>query len=69
MKIHSYIKHIFLAATMALGLSACEDFLTEKPYGQLTSEGFFSSKEDLDASLNALYSVCLLYTSPSPRDS
>ncbi len=57
MKIHSYIKHIFLAATMVLGLSACEDFLTEKPYGQLTSEGFFSSKEDLDASLNALYSV------------
>ena len=42
---------------MALALSSCEDFLTEKPYGQLTTEGFFSSKEDLEASLNALYSV------------
>ena len=57
MKTHLYIKNILLATTVALGLSACEDFLTEKPYGQLTSEGFFSSKEDLDASLNALYSV------------
>ena len=57
MKTHLYIKNILLAATVALSLSACEDFLTEKPYGQLTTEGFFSSKEDLDASLNALYSV------------
>lgn len=57
MKTHLYIKNILLATTVALSLSACEDFLTEEPYGQLTSEGFFSSKEDLDASLNALYSV------------
>ena len=57
MKTHLFIKSILLAATVTLTLSACEDFLTENPYGQLTTEGFFSSKEDLDASLNALYSV------------
>ena len=57
MKTHLFIKNILLAATVTLTLSACEDFLTENPYGQLTTEGFFSSKEDLDASLNALYSV------------
>lgn len=29
MKTHLYIKNILLAATVALSLSACEDFLTE----------------------------------------
>lgn len=51
------IKAILLAAMIILGLTACVDFLDEKPYGQLTTEGFFSGPEDLDASLNALYSV------------
>jgi len=56
----TYIHRIggmLLAAATVLGLGACSDFLDEHPYGQLTSQGFFSSKEDLDASLNALYSV------------
>lgn len=51
------IQLALLTVAMTCSLTACEDFLSEKPYGQLTSEGFFSSKEDLDASLNALYSV------------
>lgn len=51
------IKAILLAAMIILGLTACVDFLDEKPYGQLTTEGFFSGQEDLAASLNALYSV------------
>ncbi|WP_300814102.1 RagB/SusD family nutrient uptake outer membrane protein [uncultured Bacteroides sp.] len=46
-----------LAAALTLSLPSCSDFLDEHPYGQLTSEGFFSSKEDLAASLNSLYSV------------
>lgn len=46
-----------LLATLMCGLTSCSDFLDEKPYGQLTSEIFFSNKEDLDASLNSLYSV------------
>ena len=42
---------------VALCSVSCSDFLEEDPKGQLTSEGFFSNKEDLDASLTALYSV------------
>ncbi|MCA5984854.1 RagB/SusD family nutrient uptake outer membrane protein [Bacteroides thetaiotaomicron] len=48
---------VVLLATLMSGLTSCSDFLDEKPYGQLTSENFFSNKEDLDASLNSLYSV------------
>ena len=46
-----------LLVTLMGGLTSCSDFLDEKPYGQLISENFFSNKEDLDASLNSLYSV------------
>lgn len=52
-----HIQTALLAFAVAFSLTACEDFFTEKPYGKLTAEGFFSSKEDLSASLNALYSV------------
>ena len=33
------------------------DFLAEDPKGQMPSDGFFSSPQDLDASLNSLYQV------------
>lgn len=36
---------------------SCTDFLEENPYGKQSSDNFFSQKEDLAASLNALYSV------------
>ena len=52
-----HIKATLLATAVAFSLTACEDFFNEKPYGQLTTKGFFSNKEDLAASLNALYSV------------
>lgn len=55
--IHYYIGTTLISAALTLGLSSCNDFLNEHPYGQLTSESFFNSKEDLAASLNALYSV------------
>ena len=46
-----------LAFVALCGLAACSDFLEEDPKGQLNDRDFFASKEDLDASLNALYSV------------
>ena len=35
---------VVLLATLMSGLTSCSDFLDEKPYGQLTSENFFSNK-------------------------
>lgn len=46
--------HMILLAV--LWVASCS-FLEEKPYGKLTTEGFFSSPQDIDASLNAMYSI------------
>ena len=54
MKIIHHILYSIAAGLALTTLTACEDFLTEHPKGQLTTEGFFSSKEDLEASLTAL---------------
>lgn len=40
-----------------LWMTSCESFLTEDPKGQLATEKFFTNKNDLDASLTALYKV------------
>ncbi len=56
-KIYRHTGSLLLLAALAAGTPACRDFLTEVPTGQLTTGGFFTGKEDLDASLNALYSV------------
>lgn len=48
------ILYIFVATLL---LASCTDFLDENANGKLSSEEFFSQKEDLAASLNALYSV------------
>lgn len=45
------------ALLAALCWTSCSDFLEEDPKGQLPSDTYFSNKEDLDASLTALYSV------------
>ena len=55
--VYKYIRRILPFVLASLCLTSCNDFLTEDPKGQLTSENFFSNKEDLDASLTALYSV------------
>lgn len=47
-----------LAATMAL-TTACSDFLTEDPKGQLTPGNVFTKKESLSMSLNSLYNSLL----------
>lgn len=51
-----FVMKRYIIILAALGLAACS-FLEEKPYGKLSSDGFFASAQDLDASLNALYSV------------
>ena len=45
------------ALLAALCWTSCSDFLEDDPKGQLPSDTYFSNKEDLDASLTALYSV------------
>lgn len=50
------MKRHTIAILAAMALVSCS-FLDENPYGKLSSDGFFSSAQDLDASLNALYSV------------
>ena len=56
-RIYRPIRTLCLCAASLCCLAACSDFLDENAYGQLPAEDFFQSKEDLDASLNALYSV------------
>lgn len=51
------MKKILYILVGALSLTSCVDFMEENPYGKLSSDEFFTQKEDLAASLNALYSV------------
>ena len=48
---------ISFALFCLFNFASCSDFLEENPYGKLSSNEFFSNKQDLDASLNSLYSV------------
>ena len=50
----------FALLTLAAGVSSCgNDFLETDYYSGL----------DIETSLNSVSNLCLLYTSPSPRDS
>ncbi len=51
------MQKITLFILSLLALTSCSDFLDENPNGKLSSNDFFTNKEDLAASLNALYSV------------
>lgn len=47
-----------IAGTMvalAFSLMSCSDFLTEDPRGKLTPETFFSTQDELNMSVYALY--------------
>ncbi len=48
---------VLLLVLLASSTISCDDFLTEDPRGRLATQTFFSTKSDLDASLNALYYV------------
>lgn len=54
---------------LAVTTTACSDFLTENPKGRLTPENYFTSQEELDMAVNALYSkVCDTQTNTNPHD-
>lgn len=47
-----------IAGTMvalSFSLMSCSDFLTEDPRGKLTPENFFSTQDELNMSIYALY--------------
>ena len=54
---YTFIMKALPVLLTALCWTSCSDFLEEDPKGQLPSDTYFSNKEDLDASLTALYSV------------
>lgn len=53
----SKISTAALAACLCMSFPACSDFLDEHPNGQLNKENYFNNKEELNASLHALYSI------------
>ncbi|WP_108822145.1 RagB/SusD family nutrient uptake outer membrane protein [Dysgonomonas sp. Marseille-P4361] len=55
--IYKYSSGILLFVFLALVAISCSDFLDEDPKGQLATKNFFTNKNDLDASLNALYAI------------
>jgi starch-binding outer membrane protein, SusD/RagB family len=57
---------IFLIVLAFLTVSSCDDFLTEHPKGQLTSESAFTEHSDLISSVNALYRL-VRYTSVTTK--
>jgi len=62
-------KYIFSICALALMCftTSCSDFLDEDPKGKLAQDNFFSSQEDLDMSVNALYNlVCGTGTNTNP---
>ena len=54
MKRQGYIK-VFLLGLIFIIVSSCDEFLTEDPKGQLSSESAFTDHDDLTSAVNALY--------------
>ncbi|MEG1543714.1 MAG: RagB/SusD family nutrient uptake outer membrane protein [Tannerellaceae bacterium] len=61
-------KYLISCALMfTLASTSCQDFLTEKPNGKLTPETFFSSQEELNMGVYALYrKVCDIQCNTNP---
>ena len=59
MKRNILFRSLFAAAL--LSVTSCSDFLTEDPQGRLTPDTFFSSQNELNMSVYALYSKGGLY--------
>ena len=51
------ISVIFTCAFLAMGMTSCNDLITEDPKGRLATQSFFANNNDIDASINALYSI------------
>ena len=54
-----YLKIIPIAILVVLGFSSCEKDLDQKPLSSLTTENFFSTKNDFIQACNAVYAVGL----------
>lgn len=50
-----YLKYGLVLAACSMTLASCSDFLTEDPQGKLTPDTFFSTKAEVEMSVNALY--------------
>lgn len=48
-------RHLYILITVISAVSC--SFLEENPQGKLTSDGFFTNPQDLDAALNSMYSI------------
>ncbi|WP_025830280.1 RagB/SusD family nutrient uptake outer membrane protein [Segatella maculosa] len=58
---------LFSALLLTVTMTSCSDFLTEKPKGKLTPDNYFTSQEELDMAVYALYSkVCATQASSYP---
>lgn len=62
------LRYIFSCAlSLTLVATSCNDFLTEKPKGKLTPDNYFSSQDELNMGVYALYSkVCDTQTNTNP---
>ena len=62
------LRYIFgCALGLTLVATSCNDFLTEKPKGKLTPDNYFSSQDELNMGVYALYSkVCDIQTNTNP---
>ena len=62
------LRYIFSCAlSLTLVATSCNDFLTEKPKGKLTPDNYFSSQDELNMGVYALYSkVCDIQTNTNP---
>ena len=58
---------VLVVAALSAGATSCADFLDADPKGQLVTENFFKSQNDLEMALNALYAqVALTQTNSNP---
>ena len=57
----------FYLLLFALTITSCSDFLKEDPKGRLTPDNYYSSQEELDMAVYALYNkVCATQASSYP---
>ena len=60
---YTYIRNIVGAILLGYTVTACNDMLDITPPSSIIPEEYLTEESQLDS-----YMICLLYTSPSPRD-
>ena len=61
-------RNILYLGLVLIGLASCSDFLEVESPSKFTDDYVMGSTDEANRLLNGVY-TCLLYTSPSPRDS